>query len=130
MSGRTRHWRNGELITNRKTDRRNPRRASAAASPAEAKRLIFPLPPSLSCFVSPGPTGVTGVTVQPDHRVEVKGLERSWLFRQARAFLASISKGHGEVSVIATLEMPARSHHRVIFTIGDPVVAKPLIFPR
>jgi hypothetical protein len=86
MSGRTRHWRDGELITNRKTDRRNPR---TRHEDQPELRFIFTLPRVLMSFVSTGEHN--SVTVEADGRCTVHGKDREWVLKKAAEFLREIA---------------------------------------
>lgn len=96
MSGRALHWRDGELITNRKTDRRQAPRLARHEMPEW--RITLPLPGALAFSVSSDmPTGVIGVAVTRDSRgvpqIEATGKDCLWLFGQIAAFLGKIANG-------------------------------------
>ena len=106
MSGRTLHLRDGELVTNRKTDRRqSPRRPllvrlheinerQARRNPSPWKfdvRLGFLLPKMLQPFVASGPHG-NGVTV---HRgfVQIRHGSTEECLLSAAEFFAVVARG-------------------------------------
>lgn len=102
MSGRAKHWRDGELVTNRKTDRRQAKRLPPDQMPDW--RLTFLMPASIAFSVSPGPTGVLGVTVLlPGPMVEARGKNRDWVLQQASTYLGQVAGGV-EIKTEATLE--------------------------
>jgi hypothetical protein len=78
--------------------------------------LKFALPPMLALV----PAGrhqpcIAGciLTIEPvehDLVVDVAGLSRELVFEQARRFLRIVGKGHGAVSIPATLVTPAPQH--------------------
>ena len=118
MSGRTLHLRDGALITNRKTDRRqspkrplldrlhelNGRRARKA--PGWDARVGFMLPKHLAAFVSSGNHGI-GVDVFRGF-VQVGGSCSAQCFERACEFLAIVAKEHGEFTVRASIMSAAR----------------------
>lgn len=78
MSGRSLHLRDGQLITNRKTDRRQGPRSE----PVE-KELSFYLPTILG-LTPPGYHGVVATRVEEGGRVVVNGKgDPKWMFGQA-----------------------------------------------
>lgn len=87
MSGRARHWRDGELITNRKTDRRNPR---TRPEDRPELRFTFVLPGAIAFATRAGEYG-PALTVDPDGLVTVKGRDREFVLRHAAEFLRSIA---------------------------------------
>ncbi len=63
-------------------------------------RLTFFAP----VFVTPGPTGIIGVTVTlPGPMVEARGKNRDWVLQQAATFLGAVTRGT-EFKTQATLE--------------------------
>lgn len=93
MSGRARHWRDGKLITNRKTDRRQGP-ATERTDPDQMPEYVlrFMLPIAIGFAISEGPTGVIGVTVsRPGPTVEVRGKNLDWVLRQGAAYLGAIA---------------------------------------
>lgn len=104
MSGRARHLRDGEWITNRKTDRRQSARTKPQDMPDW--RLSFILPDAIAFSVADGPTAISGVTVSRiGHvvQVEARGKNRDWVLQQASTFLGTIAGGL-ERKLTATLE--------------------------
>lgn len=92
MSGRTRHWRDGMLITNRKTDRRQGERVRSENIPDWVLRLQ--LPDELAFSVATGRTSVAGVTVVlPGPTVEARGRAEWWVLQQMQEFLNRIGRG-------------------------------------
>lgn len=91
MSGRVRHWRDGELITNRKTDRRQSKSVPAHLMPDY--RLTFMLPAAQGFAVAPGKTPIAGVTVLDGGMVEARGKNRDWVLKQAGEFIGSVANG-------------------------------------
>lgn|GEM_PF-3144817 len=92
MSGRSLHLRDGKLITNRKTDRRQAERTPPDLMPDW--RVTLPLPGRLAFSVSAGmPTGIIGVEVGQGPAIEARGKNWEWVYRQAGEFLARIAKG-------------------------------------
>jgi hypothetical protein len=119
MSGRTLHLRDGELITNRKTDRRqSPRRPllvrlheinerQARRNPSPWKfdvRLGFLLPKMLQPFVASGPHG-NGVTV---HRgfVQIRHGSTEECLLSAAEFFAVVARGRSAFVVMASIVSP------------------------
>jgi hypothetical protein len=115
MSGRARHWRDGELITNRKTDRRQTRRTPEERIHSlndlcrrrfQSKwkcdvRLGFLLPRDLEPFVASGPHG-HAVNV---HRgfVQVQGGSAEECFITAEHFFADVARGRPAFEVLAAI---------------------------
>lgn len=146
MSGRARHWRDGELITNRKTDRRQ----SVNRPPHEMPDwvLTFRLPGDFAFSVTAGaPTGVIGVIVKPGAIVEARGKQWEWVYRQAAAYLGTIARGR-DLVVTATVTRdaapaaapsapasPAIKGTQAIIAVSRPSIVfpralkEPLIFP-
>lgn len=92
MSGRTLHWREGKLITNRKTDRRQSPRVKSIDTPDWVLRLQ--LPDELAFSVSVGRTSVIGVTVVlPGPTVEARGGAEWWVLQQMQEFINKIGRG-------------------------------------
>lgn len=93
MSGRTRHLRDGELITNRKTDRRQAPRTPSHLMPDWVLR--FPVPPTARLLVpDSGSTGMIGVSItQPGPYVQVAGKDQQWVLEQGAKYLGSIASG-------------------------------------
>lgn len=90
MSGRARHWRDGKLITNRKTDRRQSERTKPEDMPEYVVR--FMLPADIGFAIAEGPTGVIGVSVTtPGPTVEVRGKDLDWVLRQAAEYLGKVA---------------------------------------
>jgi hypothetical protein len=103
MSGRTRHLRDGAWITNRKTDRRTPRRdpaerrqaiIRAALAPAGDKiqvGMAFRLPQWLEGLVAIGPFGI-GITIRPEYFVLILGNSSEHCERLAKDFFATTAR--------------------------------------
>lgn len=92
MSGRTLHVRDGQLITNRKTDRRQSARTNPENIPDWVLRFL--LPTALAFSVREGQTGVVGVRVTlPGPYVEARGRSQDWVLQQAADYLGKIAGG-------------------------------------
>lgn len=100
MSGRSLHLRDGVLITNRKTDRRNPRRdprirlrelALGNSPDGFPIRVAFRLPKTLEGFVAPGQHGI-GIQVLKGGFVRIGSHSAEQCFMSAGAFLATIAR--------------------------------------
>jgi hypothetical protein len=102
MSGRARHLRDGEWITNRKTDRRNPR---TKPEDRPELRFTFILPSVLAFSTAAGDYGFA--TVDPDAMVTVRGKDREFVLRKAGEFLRSIADGHTLEPISAKLFCPS-----------------------
>jgi hypothetical protein len=90
VSGRARHWRDGKLITNRKTDRRQSKSVPPDQMPDWVLRFL--LPTNVAFSVAEGPTNVVGVAVvTPGPYVEVRGKNMEWVLRQAAVYLGVIA---------------------------------------
>jgi hypothetical protein len=94
MSGRARHWRDGELITNRKTDRRSPRTGGQDFPPW---RVTLPLPGAFAWSLSSDhPSGVIGVAISKASTgaLQAEGSHRDlpWLFGQLATFFSGLAK--------------------------------------
>jgi len=84
MSGRS-HYRKGHHPMLGRIGIRRPKRRRTDQMPDW--RLTFPAPP----LVSPGPTGVIGVSViDPGPMVEARGRNYAWLLDQVATFLSRI----------------------------------------
>lgn len=106
MSGRALHLRDGKLITNRKTDRRQSKSVPVEHLPDFVLR--YTLPASLSFSVALGPTGVIGVTMLRGDVVETSGKNLDWVLGQGAAFLGAIATAAGqELSIPAHLTRDA-----------------------
>jgi hypothetical protein len=100
MSGRTLHWRDGKLITNRKTDRRQS--PSTPRHERPPMLLTFELPGLLGLGLTPGhhPT-IKGVTIKgPRGHVQVEGRRQDWLLEQAVELLRELAP-HGLVQPVS-----------------------------
>lgn len=92
MSGRSLHLRDGELITNRKTDRRQSPRTPPHRMPDWVLRYMVPITALLS--VRDGPAGMIGVKItMPGPYVEVIGKDQEWVLQRGSEYLASIAGG-------------------------------------
>ena len=90
MSGRVRHWRDGELITNRKTDRRQSDRTPPHEMPDWVLRFL--LPGDVAFAVSPGPTPIIGVAITvPGPFAEARGKNQEWVLGQAAKFIGAVA---------------------------------------
>lgn len=97
MGGRARHLRDGALITNRKTDRRQSARAPVAAP---GWRLFFPLPAGLRFSVADGAHG----NVSIEHGCgTIVGTTQGWLFDQLAKFLMAVARDIRQVHIDAHL---------------------------
>lgn len=146
MSGRARHWRDGELITNRKTDRRSPKRSPPErlhflndqcrrrfqSKWARDVRLGFVLPKDLQALVSSGPHG-GAVNV---HRgfVQVMGGSADECFITAEHFFADVARGRPAFRVLAALTSSDHPGYRgtrcLVVVNGAMVVTTADIEPR
>jgi hypothetical protein len=135
MSGRTRHLRDGELITNRKTDRRqSPARplkerlqeiALKGAGAAESRvRMAFVLPAALEGFISPG-------ALDPGIEVLARGFVRitSWsaekCFSRAQAFFRDVARdkaGFTLQAVILNTQNPGEHYSRHLTVVRGAMV--------
>lgn len=146
MSGRSLHLRDGELITNRKTDRRNPRRepheqrqrlifAAFAKPDAALVCMAFRLPKSLEPFVAPGPHGIA-VEVLTGWYVRIVGASADHCCTFARTFLAGLAKERAGFTVTASIicrigEEAGKSYGRYLTVTRDSIVVSAgLIEPR
>ena len=101
MSGRTHHWRDGKLITNRKTDRRqSPRRRPENQFPDI--RLTCALPKTLAFAVAPGVHGY-GVEVLNGGVAQIIGNSAEHCFLLARAFFAKVATERPGFTVTASI---------------------------
>lgn len=95
MSGRARHWRDGERITNRKTDAR--RAQSIPGHEMPPWQFTVPLPGAFAFAVSPGPTGIGGVSIGKSAagavQLEAEGRNTAWMLDQIAAYLGRIANG-------------------------------------
>lgn len=115
MSGRTLHFRDGELITNRKTDRRqSPKRPllerlhelndkCARRYPSRwcpDVRVGFILPKMLQPFVASGPHGAVNV-----HKgfVQVTEVSRQRCLDRLQEFFASVAKQREAMTITASV---------------------------
>jgi hypothetical protein len=146
MSGRARHLRDGQWITNRKTDRRNPRR-----SPAERRQaliteafakpdpalvaMVFRLPEWLGAATAPGQHGI-GIEVLKSDFVRVSGNSADHCWYLARSFLGAIARESRGFTVHASIICRAGEHAGKSYgcfltvTRGSVVVSMGLIEPR
>jgi hypothetical protein len=138
MSGRTLHLRDGVLITNRKTDRRQsePRPALDRLHALNVKsigryppkwcpevRIAFLLPKSLRGFISSGVHGY-GVKVTRDF-VQIVGGSSEQCFKLAQDFLAIIAKHRPAFTLtvsIVNCEHPDRNYGRHLTVVRGAVV--------
>jgi predicted RNA-binding protein len=147
MSGRTRHLRDGELITNRKTDRRQspPRPLLERLGDLNEKhrkrdpdrwvpdvRVGFLLPKSLEAFVASGKHGI-GVNVTRGF-VQITSESAEQCFQRAREFLAAVAKQRPAFTVMASVisdAHPERRHGRHMTVVnGALVISGGLVVPR
>lgn len=148
MSGRTLHLRDGELITNRKTDRRqSPRRPllerlhdlnsrDVRPRPSDAPpeiRMAFLLPKMLQGFVASGPHG-PGVAVLARGFVRITSYSSERCFDLARGFFVAVAADRPGFTVTASIidaGDPARSCGRHLTVVrGAMVVSGGLVEPR
>ena len=147
MSGRTLHLRDGELITNRKTDRRqsaprpllvrlhemNDRQARCSPSTFERDvRVAFLLPKTLQGFVASGRHGI-GVNVLKGF-VQITSYSAEQCFEQAREFFATVAKERPGFTITASIISTAHpdQHYGRHLTVvrGAMVVSGGIIEPR
>lgn len=136
MSGRARHLRDGILITNRKTDRRQSRRRSplerlhdlnvrcARRFPNPWRvRLGFLLPRTIAPFVADGPHGI-GINVYRGF-VQISHGSAEECFVSASHFLAVIAKDRPAFIVpgsLMTIEQPPRTGARWLSVVNGALV--------
>jgi hypothetical protein len=136
MSGRSLHLRDGKLITNRKTDRRQTaarpmaerllefNRNGLADVVGKEVRIAFLLPASLQPMVASGPHGV-GITVFARGFVRINGHSAEQCFGLARNFLGSIARDRAAftafASIVCSLE-PDRSYGRHLTVVSGSLV--------
>lgn len=145
MSGRARHWRDGELVTNRKTDRRQRKARPVQERLQETNsrctkrfksgwriRLGFWLPNEYRGFVSDGPHGI-GVDVWKGF-VHVSNGSSDECFMSAANFLATIAKGRpsfSRLAILTSIEAQERPYFRNLTVVnGALVVSAPSLDPR
>lgn len=138
MSGRSRHLRDGVLITNRKTDRRQkPKRpiaerlheiAVAGIKPLpngqREVRMVFDLPEYLQALVSKG-EHKDGVTVFPRGFVRVTSWSGEKCFMRAQAFFRDVAKdrpGFTSRAVIIDTQNPRASYSRHLTVVRGALV--------
>lgn len=139
MSGRTLHLREGELITNRKTDRRQspPRPAldrlhnfnvkSLTRSPAKwvpEVRIAFLLPKSLRGFVASGQHGI-GVKVIKRDFVQITSGSSEHCFKLAQDFFAVVAKHRPAFTItvsVMSAQHPDRTFGRHLTVVRGAVV--------
>ncbi|MGE0751845.1 MAG: hypothetical protein AB7F39_06710 [Variibacter sp.] len=85
----------------RKTDRKIRHRTAPHEMPDWILR--FSLPTAIAAFISPGHSGVMGVTVLKDGRIEARGKDWQWVTQQACSFIGKVANGN-ELVVSAVLE--------------------------
>jgi hypothetical protein len=141
MSGRARHLRDGHWITNRKTDRRNPRRdprdklkeLAGAHGDDWPVRMVFRLPKTLEGFVAPGPHGL-GITVLGRGYVRIGSDASERCFAKAREFCAVVAKDRPaftSYAVLSATKEPGRSFGRWLIVMkGSMAVASGLDEPK
>lgn len=134
MSGRTLHLRDGELITNRKTDRRNPRRDPreklldvAKAGPDKFPiRLVFRLPKTLEGFVAAGMHGLN-VQALSGGMIRIGAASSEQCFIAARAFFEAIARDRPAFTtscIIISADNPEQRYCRYLTVVrGDMVVS-------
>ena len=146
MSGRTLHLRDGVLITNRKTDRRqqpkrpllerlhemNARLAKRHPSKwAPDVRVCFLLPKTLAGFVASGPHGIGVVVFKGFVHITSYSLEQC--LQQARELFASIARQRPAFTVtcsILSLSRPDRTWSRHLTVVnGTLIVSGGLVEP-
>lgn len=113
MSGRSLHWRDGKLITNRKTDRRQsaPRPITERLADLNRKgidkldgarfRMAFMLPKTLQGFVATGKHGLCINVVRGFVQIESPSVEQCYL--EARQFLGAIARERPAFTALAVL---------------------------
>jgi hypothetical protein len=143
MSGRARHWRDGELVTNRKTDRRSPKRRPPERlhylndqcrrrfKSEWPVRLGFLLPKDLTPFVASGQHGPRVFV----HRgfVHIMGGWSEDCFIAAEKFFADVARGRPAFRVLAAISAdndPRRFTRCLVVVNGAMVVTAADIEPR
>jgi len=138
MSGRSLHLREGVLITNRKTDRRqSPKRpmierlhdlAVAGITPLPdgqtEVRMVFDLPDWLQCLVSKG-EHKDGVTVFPRGFVRITSWSAEKCFMRAQAFFRDVASERGAFTrraVIINTQNPRASYSRWMSVVRGALV--------
>jgi hypothetical protein len=102
MSGRSGYTKSNHPLLGRKAVRR-PNRRRPDQMPDW--RLTFPAPP----LVSPGPTGVIGVSVvDPGPTIEARGRNYKWVLGQVATFLGRISVDSYIADAILDRDKPVR----------------------
>jgi hypothetical protein len=148
MSGRSLHMRGGELITNRKTDRRQtpvrsirerldainlkpfaPRPGNASAE----VRLAFRLPKFLKGFVASGKHGI-GTNVLTGDFVQITSYSVEQCYELARDFLAIVCKDKPsfiETASIISSKDAGRTYGRWLIVVrGALVMCGGMVEPR
>ena len=136
MSGRSLHLRDGKLITNRKTDRRQGPARPMAERLFELNlkglddvvgrevRMAFLLPASLQGFVASGQHGI-GVTVFARGFVRIGGHSSEQCFGLARDFFQDVARGRPAFTVQASLinsEAPDQHYGRHLTVVSGALV--------
>lgn len=149
MSGRSLHERDGVLITNRKTDRRQGAKRSAPErlhdlnlkvlrsnrSPggAPSAHMAFLLPRSLQGFVTTGQHGI-GVNVLARGFVQITGHSAEQCFGLARDFFADVARGRPAFTAYASLmssKQPDRTFGRHLTVVaGNLIVCAGYVTPQ
>jgi hypothetical protein len=146
VSGRTLHLRDGALITNRKTDRRqSPKRPPlerlhemnvklARKNPSQWApdvRVCFLLPKTLAAFVASGPHGIGVVVFKGFVQVTSYSLEQC--LQQARDFFATVARQRPAFTITCSIMSMTRtdrtwSRHLTVVN-GTLVVSGGLVEP-
>lgn len=136
MSGRSLHLRDGKLITNRKTDRRQSPKRPIAVRLAEINRkginqvvgvevrMAFLLPQSLRGFVASGRHGV-GVNVMARDFVQITGHSAEQCYSLARTFFADVAKARPAFTALASIvssKAPDQSFGRHLTVVSGALV--------
>ena len=135
MSGRSLHERDGELITNRKTDRRQtPTRPlkerlqeialKGASVEGTRVRMAFVLPKALEGFVAPGQLD-GGIEVLARGFVRISSWSAEKCFARAQAFFSDVAKersGFTLQAVILNTETPGERYSRHLTVVRGALV--------
>jgi hypothetical protein len=135
MSGRSRHWRDGVLITNRKTDRRQspPRPLEQRLADLNRKgidklaggqvRMAFMLPRTLQGFVGTGKHGFCINVVRGLVQIESPSIEQCYL--EARRFLAEIAAqrpAFTALAIVTSTKAPEQAFARHLTVVGGALI--------
>lgn len=144
MSGRTRHMRDGVLITNRKTDRRQAparplrERLQEIALQGDADvgtrvRMAFVIPHALEALVAKGELP-GGIQILARGFVRITSWSAEKCFERAQSFFRDVAKdksGFTVCTVIVNTERPGERYTRHLTVVrGAIVVSSGMLEPR